>query len=55
MFVLDREDFKQTKLNSAKKLFNERNKEFQRALLNDKEIGMSFFSGYIIFSRNFWF
>ena len=44
MFVLDREDFIQTKLNPAKKLFNERNKEFQRALLNDKEIGMSIFS-----------
>ena len=44
VFVLDREDFIQTKLNPAKKLFNERNKEFQRALLNDKEIGMSIFS-----------
>ena len=44
VFVLDREDFIQTKLNPAKKLFNERNKEFQRALLNDKEIGMSLFS-----------
>lgn len=44
VFVLDREDFLQTKLNPAKKLFNERNKEFQRALLNDKEIGMSIFS-----------
>lgn len=44
VFVLDREDFLQTKLNPAKKLFNERNKEFQRALLNDKEIGMSLFS-----------
>lgn len=44
VFVLDREDFLQTKLNSAKKLFNERNKEFQRALLNDREIGMSLFS-----------
>ena len=44
VFVLDREDFLQTKLNPAKKLFNERNKEFQRALLNDREIGMSLFS-----------
>lgn len=44
VFVLDREDFIQTKLNPAKKLFNERNKEFQRALLNDREIGMSLFS-----------
>ena len=44
IFVLDREDFLHTKLNPAKKLFNERNKEFQRALLNDKEIGMSLFS-----------
>lgn len=44
VFVLDREDFIQTKLNPAKKLFNERNKEFQRALLNDKAIGMSLFS-----------
>ena len=44
VFVLDREDFLHTKLNPAKKLFNERNKEFQRALLNDKEIGMSLFS-----------
>lgn len=44
VFVLDREDFLHTKLNPAKKLFNERNKEFQRALLNDKEIGMSIFS-----------
>lgn len=44
VFVLDREYFIQTKLNPAKKLFNERNKEFQRALLNDKEIGMSLFS-----------
>lgn len=44
VFVLDREDFLQTKLNPAKKLFNERNKEFQRALLNNKEIGMSLFS-----------
>lgn len=44
VFVLDREYFIQTKLNPAKKLFNERNKEFQRALLNDKEIGMSIFS-----------
>ena len=44
VFVLDREDFIQTKLNPAKKVFNERNKEFQRALLNDKEIGMSLFS-----------
>lgn len=44
VFVLDREDFIHTKLNPAKKLFNERNKEFQRALLNDKEIGMSLFS-----------
>lgn len=44
VFVLDREDFLHTKLNPAKKLFNERNKEFQRALLNDREIGMSLFS-----------
>lgn len=44
VFVLDREDFIQTKLNPAKKLFNERNKEFQRALLNDRGIGMSLFS-----------
>ena len=44
VFVLDREDFIQTKLNPAKKLFNERNKEFQRALINDREIGMSLFS-----------
>lgn len=44
VFVLDREDFIHTKLNPAKKLFNERNKEFQRALLNDREIGMSLFS-----------
>lgn len=44
VFVLDREDFLHTKLNPAKKLFNERNKEFQRALLNDKAIGMSLFS-----------
>lgn len=44
VLVLDREDFLQTKLNPAKKLFNERNKEFQRALLNDREIGMSLFS-----------
>lgn len=44
VFVLDREDFLHTKLNPAKKLFNERNKKFQRALLNDREIGMSLFS-----------
>lgn len=44
VFVLDREDFLHTKLNPAKKLFNERNKEFQRALLNDRGIGMSLFS-----------
>ena len=44
VFVLAREDFIQTKLNPTKKLFNERNKEFQRALLNDREIGMSLFS-----------
>ena len=44
VFVLDREDFLHTKLNPAKKLFNEQNKEFQRALLNDREIGMSLFS-----------
>lgn len=44
VFVLDREDFLQKKLRPAEKELNEREKEFQRALLNDKEIGMSLFS-----------
>ena len=44
VFVLDREKFIKSKLRPAEKELNEREKEFQRALLNDKEIGMSLFS-----------
>ena len=44
VFVLDREKFLQKKLIPAKMLLSVREKEFQRALLNDKEIGVSLFS-----------
>lgn len=44
VFVLDREKFIKSKLRPAGKALYEREKEFQRALLNDEEIGMSLFS-----------
>lgn len=44
VFVLDREKFIKSRLRPAGKALYEREKEFQRALLNDEEIGMSLFS-----------